>query len=116
MAKSIARKIRDASDLAAIAALKTEEVVNVSIWCNEIHFHLKPFALARVFRCFNVTQSKLNCSVSKEGDQHVTFAARGATWTTCVLAKHRHEWQSVIDHEAAPRLEARPLALPGFSI
>jgi hypothetical protein len=112
VAKSVKALLERAKELALIAGITSEELVDCSVSRFYINFHLKPLALARVFRSFGLSRGRLKFTTSEHLDVHLEFEHRGATWATCVLAKDYDAaaWCDLLAEER-PRLEFQPLLL-----
>lgn len=95
MSKSLKRLLSDAAELVAMAGVNNADSVDVSVWYESIQIHLKVMSLARVFRAFGLTRSRLHTKIGKEGDLHVSFVYRGATWRCVVLVPQIAEWQAL---------------------
>ncbi len=109
--KSLKRRLQEAAEMSAVAEITCEELVGVNVWRDQTHFHLRPFALARVFRLLEVPRRKLDIRTSAKGDLHIDFTARGFWWCAVVLAPDIAEWERLSGHHFTARLEQRPLAL-----
>lgn len=110
---SVKSVLQRAAEIAAIVDLKTEELVAFNMWIGELQFHLKPLALARVFRELRISKHRLEITRSEQGDVHLDFKARGARWTTVVLNKdcRTSDWQDLLGGSSPARSAQAPLAL-----
>lgn len=114
---SVKWMLQRAAEIAVIAEIKPDELVACTVGFSEqIQFHLKPLALARVFRLLQVPKRRVRVTFSDERDVHLAFAARGAEWVTCMLARHYSaaDWQDRLGRlggGAPPRIAQVPLAL-----
>ena len=108
--KSVKRLLTEAAELAAVMEITRDELTACSIYGMQTVFHLRPLALARVFRTLGLPKSRLTVEVH-ENDAHLTFTARGVVWTTVVRNKDRGEawWHELLGEQ--PKIAARPLPL-----
>ncbi len=106
MSKSIKRLLIDASELIDMAGVTHADSVDVSVFCQLIQIHLKPMALARVFRDFDLPRTKLNTKFGGDGDLHIHFQFKGAFWR-CVVMRHEiAEWHERVGY-ATERLTSK---------
>ncbi len=111
--KSPKRALIDAAELLAIAGVTNADLVCVSVFPGLVMIQLRPASLLRVYRQFGVSPRLVKASVSRDGNFHVKFKARGAEWSCCVLrdSPEGREWQSSIEARTAAALTDRPKLL-----
>lgn len=121
MAKSIQKRLQDASDLAAVLGLKSHDVVAITVYgSNLMTFQLSMRALGRVVKQLRVPASKIELRWGESRNLHVSFTARGVDFSGMVMADAAAEWIASIEQcrerlTGQPYLESaekRPLGLP----
>lgn len=111
MAKTIQRRLRDATDLIAIAKLNSDAISSVCVYGGwKTTIHVNPLALVHLFKFFQVPLAKLRIERGKEGDLHIDFEARGVQWSCCVLAHREAEFREAIGAASRSAIDHRPTA------
>lgn len=113
--KSLSRRVREAAELLTVAGIVRSELLSLTVYRSRVHVLIEPEALAWVYVLFRVRRSAVEASVSQEGNFHISFAARGATWACVVLgdSPQAGRWRERLAEQASRRLSGRAqLCLP----
>lgn len=102
--KSPTRRLKEASELAAILNISNRDFVVIDLWhSHRTKFHLRPEAFVRSFHELGVRQKALDIQ-SVDGDIVMSFVARSVFFVAVILAKDAPQFRSQLCDEVQPKL------------